>query len=181
MKTALRHLIPFLAAIFCLGIAAAIAQDEEPAETRKYREDYEAYQKIAAIGDPMKRGEQLIQFIKDRPNSKLYPTAQSNILGVLDGYIKSENNESLLNLSEKLIKVRPKVGEAYYCQGFALRNLKKPDEAMEALAKCYILKNPVSAKAKTLFDMIYKAQHRGSLEGQQAIIAKARQDLEKAQ
>ncbi len=181
MKVTLRHLIPILAAVLCLGAVTVFAQEDEPAETRRYRDDYEAYQKLAAISDPMKRAEQLIQFIKERPNSKLYPNAQSNVLAVLDGYIKSENNEALLSLSEKYIKARPKTGEAYYCQGFALRNLKKPDEAMNALAKCYILKNPVSPKAKTLLDMIYKSQHMGSLEGQNAVIAKARQELEKLQ
>jgi hypothetical protein len=181
MKTPLRHLILFLAAIFCLGAVVAFAQEDEPANVRKYREDYEAYQKVTAISDPMKRGEQLIQFQKERPNSKLSATAQSNTLSILDGYIKSENNDALLSLAEKFLKVRPKVGETYYCQGFALRNLKRTDEAMDALAKSYLLKNPVSAKAKTLLDMIYKGQHRGSLEGQEAVISKARQDLAKLQ
>jgi hypothetical protein len=181
MKTVLRYLLPFLAATFFLGAVATFAQEDEPADVRKYREDYEAYQKVAAISDPMKRGEQLVQFAKDRPNSKLSATVQSNILSILDGYIKSENNDALLSLSEKFLKVKPKVGEAYYCQGFALRNLKKTDEAMDALAKCYLLKNPISAKAKTLLDMTYKGQHRGSLEGQEAIISKARQDLAKLQ
>jgi tetratricopeptide (TPR) repeat protein len=181
MKTALRYLIPFFAAIFCLGAVAAFAQEDEPADVRKYREDYEAYQKIAAVSDPMKRGEQLIQFVKERPNSKLAGTAQGNVLSILDGYIKSENSEALLSLSDKLVKARPKVGEAYYCQGLALKNLKRLDEAMDALAKCYVLKNPVSTKAKALLDMIYKGQHRGLLDGQEAIIAKARQDIAKFQ
>jgi hypothetical protein len=181
MKTALRHLIPFLAAIFFLGAIMAFAQEDEPADVRKYREDYEAYQKVAAISDPLKRGDQLIQFVKDRPNSKLVGTAQGNLMGILDGYIKSENSDALLNLSEKFIKVKPRVGETYYCQGFALRNLKRTGEAMDALAKCYLLKNPMSTKAKALFDMIYKGQHMGSLNGQDAIIAKARQDLAKLQ
>jgi len=181
MNTDLRHLIPFWAAIFCLGAILAYAQEDEPAEVRKYREDYEAYQKISAISDPAKRGDQLIQFLRERPNSKLAVTAQGNVLSILDGYLKSENNEALLSTSEKFIKVRPKVGEAYYCQGLALKNLKRLDEAMDALAKCYVLKNPISTKAKALLDMIYKGQHRGLLSGQEAIIAKAKQDVAKLQ
>jgi tetratricopeptide (TPR) repeat protein len=181
MKTALRHLTPFLAAIFCFGAIVAFAQEDEPADVRKYREDYETYQKINAISDPVKRGDQLIQFLKERPNSKLAGTAQGNVLSILDGYIKSENNDAMLSLSDKFIKARPKVGEVYYCQGLALKNLKRLDEAMDALAKCYILKNPVSTKAKALLDMIYKGQHRGMLDGQEAIIAKAKQDIAKLQ
>lgn len=172
------RLIP---AAFILWIGAGIAyaqEDESPAVTR-YREDYEAYQKVAAVSDPLKRGDQLIQFIKERPklDSKLLDTAQANLFTVLDGFIKTENNEPLLSLSERYIKVRPKAGQTYYCYGFALRNLKRYDEAMNALAKCYLIKNPVSEKAKGFLDSVYRSQHKGSLAGEEQIIAKARQEL----
>jgi len=175
-------LIP-AAAVFILWIGAGIvyAQEEEAPEVTRYREDYERFQKIAAISDPVKRGEQVIQFVKERPNSKLLPNAQANLFAILDNFIKTENNQSLLSLSESYIKVRPKVGETYYCYGFALKNLKRTDEAMDALAKCYVIKNPQSTKAKDFLDMIYKMQHRGRLAGEEQIISKARQEVEKLQ
>jgi hypothetical protein len=85
----------------------------------------------------------------------------------------------LLSLSERYIKVRPKVGTTYYCYGFALKNLKRPDEAMDALAKCYLIKNPSSAKAKAFLDQVYKGLHRGRLEGEDQILARARQEVTK--
>jgi len=177
LRIALWRAFPSLALTLWIGAGVARAQEDEPAEVTRYREDYERYKKIEAIADPAKRGDQIIQFIKDRPNSKMTSTAQGNLFSILDSFIKSDNNGPLLSLSERYIKVRPKQGETYYCYGFALRNLKRYDEAMNALAKCYLLKNPVSAKAKDFLDLIYKGQHRGSLAGQQQIIAKAKQEL----
>jgi tetratricopeptide (TPR) repeat protein len=174
-----RQIIPLLAAVFCVTAVLARAQEEEPPAVKQYREDYERYQQIAAVTDSLKRGEQIIQFMKERPkaNAKLQETAQANLFGVLDAYIKAENNEPLLSLSERYIKIRPKVGQTYYCYGFALKNLKRYDEAMLALAKCFIIKNPLSTKAKDFLDLVYKSQHRGNLAGEEQIIAKARLEV----
>jgi tetratricopeptide (TPR) repeat protein len=175
----IRRLIPAAAVMLWIGAGIAHAQEDESPVVTRYREDYEAYQKVVAISDPLKRGEQLIQFIKDRPklDAKLLDTAQANLFTLLDGYIKTESNEPLLSLSERYIKVRPKAGQTYYCYGFALRNLKRYDEAMIALAKCYLIKNPVSEKARNFLDSVYKGQHRGSLAGEEQIISKAKQEL----
>jgi hypothetical protein len=180
LRIAFGYMVPTFAFIFCLGYAA-YAQEDEPAEVRQYRDDYEKYQKIAAITDPLKRADQIIQLIKDRPNmnTKLQENAQANLFGVLEGCIKTENNEPLLSLSERYIKVRPKVGQTYYCYGFALKNVKRYDEAMDALAKCYLMKNPLSSKAKDFLDLVYKQQHRGILVGLDQVIGKAKQDVSK--
>ncbi len=173
------RLIPVAAVLFWMGAGNVYAQEEESPAVTRYREDYEAYQKVAAISDPLKRGERLIQFIGERPklDAKLLETAQANLFTIMDGFIKTENNETLLSLSERYIKVRPKAGQTYYCYGFALKNLKRYDEAMIALAKCYLIKNPISEKAKNFLDSVYKGQHRGSLAGEEQIINKAKQDL----
>ena len=175
------RLVPATAVVLWISCGIVYAQEDEPADVTRYREDYEKFQKITAITDPVKRGDQVILFIKDRPNSKLVPNAQANLFMILDNFIKTENNEPLLSLSERYIKVRPKVGETYYCYGFALKNLKRLDEAMDALAKCYLIKNPQSTKAKDFLDLIYKGQHRGLLAGEEQIINKARQDVAKPQ
>jgi cytochrome c-type biogenesis protein CcmH/NrfG len=78
--------------------------------------------------------------------------------------------------SERFIRVRPKVGETYWFLGRAYSEQKKLDVAMIALAKCYLLKCPVSAKAKQYLDYLYKGQ-RGNLVGLEKIIQKAREEI----
>ena len=175
------RLIPAAAVVLWVGAGIVYAQQEEAPEVTRYREDYERFQKLAAITDPVKRGEQMILFVQERPNSKLVPNAQANLFAILDNLIKTENFRPLLSLSESYIKVRPKVGETYYCYGFALKNLKRADEAMDALAKCYVIKNPQSTKAKDFLDMLYKLQHSGRLQGEEQIISKAREEVAKLQ
>ena len=181
LQVTLWRLIPAAAVLFWIGVGITYAQEDEPAGVTRYREDYEKFQKLATITDPVKRGEQMILFAKERPNSKLLPNAQANLFAILDNFIKTENYPSLLSLSESYIKVRPNVGETYYCYGFALKNLKRTDEAMDALAKCYLIRNPQSTKAKDFLDMVYKLQHRGRLDGEEQIISKARDEVAKLQ
>jgi tetratricopeptide (TPR) repeat protein len=178
VKVIFIRLILVGAVICCLAAPTLQAQDadESPAVT-KYRDDYEAYQRIMAAPDAVKRGEQLIAFISKGPSPKLLPTAQASLFQIMDGLIKSENNEPLLALSEKYIKVKPKVGETYYCYGIALKNLKRFEPAMDSLAKCYLIKNPLSTKAKDFLDFVYKGQHRGSLAGEEQVIGKARAEV----
>ena len=59
-----------VALAFCAGIGPASAQEESAAD-RQYREDYDRVQKITAVSDPARRAEQLLAFVRARPNSKL--------------------------------------------------------------------------------------------------------------
>jgi hypothetical protein len=79
----------------------------------------------------------------------------------LDSLLKQDNNTAILALSERFIKMRPKVGETYYFYGASLKNNNKFAEAMDALAKCYVLKNPLSARAKDALERMYKARNAG--------------------
>jgi len=170
-----KKILPVLAIILCFAAARAWAQEETPAETQ-YREDYERYQKIAAIKEPMKRADELLQFLKDRPDSKLNGTVQSGYLYVVQEQATATKWDVVIAQSERFIRVRPKVGETYWFLGRAFSEQKKLDVAMIALAKCYLLKCPVSAKAKQYLDYLYKGQ-RGNLVGLEKIIQKAREEI----
>lgn len=170
------HLI--LGFLLIAGIIPSAAQQESDPE-RQYREDYERIQKIVASSDAMQRAEQLFAFIKGRPNSKLVEYAQGSFYQVLEGLIKAERFEPLLILSERYIRLRPRAGETYYFYGAALKNAKRYTEAMNALAKCYLIRNPVSRRAKDFLEFIYKSQNRGSLLGMEAIIKKAQGEVGK--
>src|SRR5213593_4290919 len=89
--------------MFVIAILTAVSRlpaQEETSADRQYREDYERYQKIAAISEPARRADQLIAFLKERPDSKLVEYAQGNYLQVLEGFLKAENFKILLPFSE---------------------------------------------------------------------------------
>ncbi len=167
-----------LGVMLWMAICQAMAQEESAAELR-YREDYERYQKIMAVAEPARRADQLFAFLKERPDSKLLEYAQGNYLQILEGYLRSENFKTLLTLSERYVKLRPKVGETYYFYGAALKDASRYPEAMLALAKCYLLRNTASARAKTFMEFIYKSQNQGSLVGMNRIVKQAQDELNK--
>jgi tetratricopeptide (TPR) repeat protein len=180
MKSSVRRLSMLWGIIFSFGFAFAIAQEqgEEPA-TKQYREDYERFQKILGVGDPIKKADGLLTFLTQRPDSKLTEYAQGNYLQILETFAKGEKYQNVLTLAERLIKLRPRVGETYYFCGVALKNLKRYPEAMDALAKCYVMKNRASAKARDFLDFVYKSQNQGNIVGVEKIIKKAQDEIGK--
>jgi tetratricopeptide (TPR) repeat protein len=186
LRAVSRWMLPLIGLMLWLGVAQAFAQEEteEEKQERLYREDYERYQKMAALPDLLKRSDLLLAFVKERPNSKMMQYAQDNTLRVLDTLLKQENSTAVLSISERFIKMRPKVGETYYFYGAALKNSNKFDDAMDALAKCYVLKNPLSTRAKDALERMYKARNPGadtvgSASGIQRIIKKAQDEVSK--
>jgi tetratricopeptide (TPR) repeat protein len=178
-RTALRKLALVPAALVLLPFVPRVLAQEETKEEAMYREDYERFTKIKAIPDPMKRCDAFYDFLKQRPDSKLLKNAQAEYLLILEGVMKAQKYTELETLSERFIRLFPKVGETYYFYGAALQEAKKPAEAMVALAKCYLLKNPGSERAKQRLEFLYKAQNRGNLAGIEAIYQKARAELAK--
>jgi hypothetical protein len=167
-------------AMLWLGAGTALAQEpeqEEAPEVTRYREDYERYQKISAIKDPMKRGDALYAFLRQRRNSKLLKNAQVDYLRILENLHKEKKYAAIIPEAERFIEIFPRVGETYYLYGFALKEQGKPEPAMNALAKCHLLRVPASVKAKRLMEYIYKGQHNGSLAGLDEIIRQARTEL----
>jgi hypothetical protein len=186
LRTLARCMIPLVGLILWVGIAQSFSQQEtaEEKQERLYREDYDHYQKIAALPDLAKRAELLLAFVKERPNSKMMQYVLDNSLRVLDALLKKEDNAAVLSISERLINMRPTVGETYYFYAAALKNNVKFPEAMDALAKCCVLKNPLSTRAKEILDRMYstrnpKADSVGVAAGVQKLIKKAQDDLHK--
>jgi hypothetical protein len=178
LATVCVRFLPIFGLLCFCGVDWVRAQDESK-EEEQYREDYDRAQKIVAISDVNKRADQLLLFIKERPNSKMNEYVQGHYFHLLDGYVKAGGKAELITQAERLIKMRPKVGETYYFLGTGLKNADRFPEAMDALAKCYLIKNPLSAKAKEFLDFIYKARNKGSLDGEDALIKKVQQDFNK--
>ena len=177
-RTVLSLTVLLIGLLLSLGAAQAFAQaeTEEEKQDRLYREDYDRVQKLVKISDPMKRADQLFAFIKERPDSKLVPYAEDNYFMILDNLGKQESNPALLSLSQRLINLRPKTGETYYFYALALKNASKFSEAIDALAKCYVLKNKLSQRAYSALEMMYKARNQGSLAGLDKVIKKAQDE-----
>jgi tetratricopeptide (TPR) repeat protein len=177
--TALRKGLQVLPALLLLGFVAQVRAQEETKEEAMYREDWERFTKLRTIPDPLKRCDAFYDFLRQRPDSKLLKNAQAEYLLILEGYMKAQKYSELGTLCERFIKLFPKVGETYYYYGAALQETKKYQEAMNSLAKCYLLKNPGSERARQRLEFLYKSQNRGSLAGIEAVYQKARGEVSK--
>jgi tetratricopeptide (TPR) repeat protein len=83
-----------------------------------------------------------------------------------------------LELYEKVIKFDNKRDDAYYSIGMSKWQNKDQDGAIEAFAKCVTLNKPATTtKAKNYLDQLYKAKHNDTLDGLDAVMAKAKTDL----
>jgi tetratricopeptide (TPR) repeat protein len=170
------RLLPIV--VLAFSIARGWAQEESKADAQ-YREDYERFMKIKATADPVKRCDEFYEFLKQRPDSRLLKNAQAEYLLIMQGAFKAERYAELLPMAERFVNLFPKVGEAYYFYGTALKEQGKIPEAMDALAKCYVLKNPASERARQNLEFTYKAQNKGSLAGLDSLIRKARAEVSK--
>ena len=177
--TVLRQGLRLLPALVFLMSATRVFAQEETKEEAQYREDYELFQKIKAIPDPMKRSDAFYELLKQRPDSKLVRNAQAEYLQILEGALKAQKYAELEPMSDRFIKLFPKIGETYYFYGAALKEVQKYPEAMDARAKCYVLKNPASTRARQFLEFVYKSQNRGSLAGLDAVIKKVRAEISK--
>ncbi len=167
----------FLGVLFCLGAGALWAQEDETPAEKQYREDYAQYQKIAAIKDPTQRSDEFVKFLRERPKSPIENYVLRNCLQVLQDLTDQQKWDALASRADVLIKIRPRVGETYYFLGNALRQQNKIPEAMDALAKCYVLRCPASDKARQFLEVLYKNTHKGQTTGMNQIIEKARKDI----
>jgi hypothetical protein len=177
MPTRIIRILPAVAFALCLGTGQLRAQEDESPEQVKYREDYERVQKIVAIPDVMRRGDQLCSFIKGGPDPKLTEYAHGHYIHVLEELSKAQKFPAIITLSEKYISMRPRVGDTYYYYGAALKNLQKFPEAMSALAKCTVLKNPASRKAREFLEFVYKSRNKQSLIGLEKLIKQAESEI----
>ncbi len=177
-KTFPFRLMPLLGLFLACGLSQICAQDESPEEA-KYREDYDRLQKVMAVSDSLKRADALLLFIRERPDSKMVDYAQGNYLQVLESLARAEKYPAMVSLCERFIKLRPRIGETYYFYGAALKNTGKIPEALNALAKCAVMKNNASRKAREFLEYIYKTQNQGSIVGIDKLLKKAQDEIAK--
>ncbi len=96
-----------------------------------------------------------------------------------DSYSKKDFPKAI-DLYEKVTKFAPKGEEAcqaWYYIGMAKWQAKDQKGAIEPFARAFVLGKTLSAKAKENLDNLWKAEHNGSLDGLDAVIAKAKSDL----
>jgi tetratricopeptide (TPR) repeat protein len=94
-----------------------------------------------------------------------------------DSFTKKDLPKAI-ELYEKVIKFAPKSEDAWYFIGMAKWQLKDQKGAIEPFAKAYVIGGKLySQKAKDNLDQLYKAEHNGSMDGLDAVIAKAKADL----
>jgi hypothetical protein len=159
-----------------LGIGRA---QNDSLEDIKYNDDYERIQKIAAVTQPLKRADQLVTVLKERPDldQKLYAYVANLFIRDLEALSKLKNFIAIRGLSERAVKARPKFGEAYMFYGLSLRQDNKLDEAMNAFAKCFLIQSLYQQRAKQQLDMVYRGKNGGSLVGEDKIIEAAKKEL----
>jgi tetratricopeptide (TPR) repeat protein len=173
----LRMLLLLLGVVLWFGTAQLWAQEDETPAMKQYREDYEQYQKIQAVKEPLKRADEQLKFMQERPQSQMLKNVMADLLFYMQDLGKQTKWDTIVSLSERFIRLQPKVGEIYYYYGQALDSLKKSDQAIEALIKCYLVKNPGSDRAKLYFESIYKRLHQGKTDGLDALIQKVRNQI----
>ena len=110
-------------------------------------------------------------------DEKLQRYAMGLFVRDLEALSKLKNFTAIRELCERAVKARPKFGEAYMYYGLALKQDNKLEEAINALAKCFVIPNPYQQRAKPLLDMMYKSKNGGSLVGEDKIIEVAKKVL----
>ncbi len=97
-----------------------------------------------------------------------------------DGYTKKDYPKAI-DLYNKVITFAPKTDEtactAWYYIGMAKWQGKDQKGAMEPFAYAYVMGKSLSTKAKDNLDNLWKAEHNNSLDGEDAVVAKAKSDL----
>jgi hypothetical protein len=167
------------ALIFALTFSTVRAQDST-LEDIKYKEDYDRVQAILKISDIQKRLDRVVALYKERPDMRedLRAYLDNNIfLKDLETLMKAQNIGLLGTICDKTLKVRPRFGEVYLYQGFAFKSQKKNSEALMAFAKGSVITNQLKAKSKQQLDVLYRAEHGGSLIGEEKLIKEAVKEL----
>jgi tetratricopeptide (TPR) repeat protein len=99
--------------------------------------------------------------------------------GVMAGDTYSKKDfPKAIELYERVTRFAPKSEDAWYFIGMARWQTKDQKGAIEPLAKAYVIGGKVySQKAKDNLEQLWKAEHNNSLDGLDAVIAKAKSDL----
>jgi tetratricopeptide (TPR) repeat protein len=91
-------------------------------------------------------------------------------------YAKKEYPKAL-ELYDKVAKLDPTREDAHYYIGMSKWQTQDPQGAIEAFAKCVVLKKSLSQKAQGYLEQLYKARNKDTLDGLDQVLAKAKADL----
>jgi tetratricopeptide (TPR) repeat protein len=93
-----------------------------------------------------------------------------------DPYSKKDYPKAMESF-EKVIKFNPKQGDAYYFIGMCKWQTKDQPGAIESFAKSAVLNGNYTKRAQQYLEDLYKAEHSGSMDGLDQVLAKAKTDL----
>ena len=93
-----------------------------------------------------------------------------------DSYAK-KNYAKAIELYDKVTKFSPMDEVAWFYIGMAKWQTKDQKGAIEPFAKAYVIGKSLASKAKDNMEQLYKAEHNDSLDGLDAIVARAKSDL----
>jgi tetratricopeptide (TPR) repeat protein len=96
---------------------------------------------------------------------------------IASGIYATKDYTKALEVYEKVAKFDPKREDAYYFIGMCKWQNKDPEGAIEAFAKSVVLNKTYSERARKYLEDLYKARHNDSLDGLDAVLAKAKSDL----
>ncbi len=166
------------ALISVLSFSALRAQDSTLEEI-KYKEDYDRVQIILKISDIQKRSDRIIALYRERVDMRddLRAYVDSIFLKDLENLMKAQNIGLLESICDKTLKARPRFGEVYLYQGFALKSQKKNSDALMAFAKGSVIVSQFKTRSKQQLYILYRAEHGGSLIGQDKLIKEAVKEL----
>ena len=121
-----------------------------------------------AYGDKLPEGVTEAQWNPER--------ARAYQLLAQDPYTKKDYPKAL-EMFEKVVKADPKSGDAYYYIGLCKWQIEGQDSAVDPLAKSVVLNGASAARARQNLEQIHKAKNNDSLDGLDAILAKAKSSL----
>jgi tetratricopeptide (TPR) repeat protein len=93
-----------------------------------------------------------------------------------DSYAKKDFARAI-ELYDKVTSFSPMDEVAWFYIGMAKWQTKDQKGAIEPFAKAYVIGKSLTSKAKDNMEQLYKAEHNDSLDGLDAVIAKAKSDL----
>jgi len=82
-----------------------------------------------------------------------------------------------LQMFERVVKLDPRNGDAYYFIGMCKWQIDGQDTAVDSFARSVVLNGSRAANARQYLEQIHKAKNNDSLDGLDAILAKAKSGL----
>ncbi len=97
---------------------------------------------------------------------------------IASGIYTTKDYPKAIEAYGKVTNFDSKREDAYYFIGMSKWQTKDQAGAIESFAKCVVLNGPTyGAKAKTYMEQLYKAEHNGSTDGIDKVLAKATSEL----